>query len=116
MYLLPIFFTFFSFFITFVFGKYIGNYKNHLINILFVSIATIFSYLIFFEVAFLSIPCYIKITNWIVFDIFNVYWSFLFDSLTISMLIVIMTISLCAHIYSISYMEEDPHNVRFMSY
>ena len=116
MYLLPIFFTFFSFFFTFFFGKYLGNYKNHLLNILFVSMATLFSYLIFFEVSFLAIPCYIKVNDWIVFDIFNVYWSFLFDSLTVSMLIVIMTISLCAHIYSISYMENDPHNVRFMSY
>ena len=57
MYLLPIFFTFFSFFFTFFFGKYLGNYKNHLLNILFVSMATLFSYLIFFEVSFLAIPC-----------------------------------------------------------
>ena len=116
MYLLPIFFMFLSFFFTFFFGKYIGNYKNHLINITFVAVSTLFCYLIFFEVSFLSLPCYIKLTDWIVFDIFNVYWSFIFDSLTVSMLIVIMTISLCAHIYSISYMEQDPHNVRFMSY
>ena len=116
MYFLPIFFTFFSFFFTFFFGKFIGNYKNHLLNIVFISLATIFSYLIFFEVSFLSIPCNIKFTDWIVFDLFNVYWSFTFDSLTVSMLIVIMTISLSAHIYSISYMSEDPHSVRFMSY
>jgi NADH-ubiquinone oxidoreductase chain 5 len=116
MYLLPIFFTFVSFFFSFFFGKYIGNYKNHLINIIFILLSTLFSYLIFFEVSFLSLPCYIKLADWIIFDIFNVYWSFVFDSLTVSMLIVIMTISLCAHIYSISYMENDPHNVRFMSY
>ncbi len=116
MYLLPIFFTFFSFFFSFLFGKFIGNYRNHLINILFVFISTIICYLIFFEVAFLSIPCYIKMADWIVFDIFNIYWNFLFDSLTVSMLIVIMSISLCAHFYSISYMDQDPHQIRFMSY
>ncbi len=116
MYLLPIFLTFFSFFFSFFFGKYIGNYKNHLINILLILLTTIICYLIFFEVAFLSIPCYIKVADWIVFDIFNVYWNFLFDSLTVSMLIVIMTISLCAHIYSVSYMDQDPHQIRFMSY
>lgn len=116
MYLLPIFFTFFSFFFSFLFGKFIGNYRNHLINISFVFISTIICYLIFFEVAFLSIPCYIKMADWIVFDIFNIYWNFLFDSLTVSMLIVIMSISLCAHFYSISYMDQDPHQIRFMSY
>src|SRR5690349_17268018 len=110
MYLLPIFFTFVSFFFSFFFGKYIGIYKNYLINIIFILLSTLFSYLIFFEVSFLSLPCYIKLADWILFDIFNVYWSFVFDSLTVSMLIVIMTISLCAHIYSISYMENDPHN------
>jgi len=116
MYLLPIFLTFFSFFITFFFGKYIGNYKNHLINILLIFISTLICYLIFFEVSFLSLPCYLKLTDWIIFDIFNVYWSCIFDSLTVSMLIVIMSISLCAHIYSVSYMDQDPHQVRFMSY
>lgn len=116
MYLLPIFFTFFSFFFTFCFGKQIGNYKNHLINLLLVFVSTLICYLIFFEVSFLSLPCYIKMTDWIVFDIFNVYWYCLFDSLSVSMLIVIMSISLCAHIYSVSYMDQDPHQVRFMSY
>ncbi len=116
MYLLPIFLTFFSFFITFFFGKHIGNYKNHLINILLVFISTLICYLIFFEVSFLSLPCYLKLTDWVIFDIFNVYWSCIFDSLTVSMLIVIMSISLCAHIYSVSYMDQDPHQIRFMSY
>ena len=116
MYLLPIFLTFFSFIFTFCFGKQIGNYKNHLINILLVLFSTLICYLIFFEVSFLSLPCYIKMTDWIVFDIFNVYWYCLFDSLSVSMLIVIMSISLCAHIYSVSYMDQDPHQVRFMSY
>lgn len=32
------------------------------------------------------------------------------------MLIVINVISLCAQIYSIEYMREDPHNIRFFSY
>ena len=32
------------------------------------------------------------------------------------MLVVITTISLCAHIYSIEYMSEDPHKIRFFSY
>lgn len=116
MYLLPLFLTFFSFFFTFFFGKFVGNYKNNLINIIIILIATINSYLIFLEVSLLSLPCYIKLFNWIVFDIINIYWSFIYDSLTVSMLLIIMTISLCAHVYSISYMENDPYIIRFISY
>jgi len=32
------------------------------------------------------------------------------------MLIVITFISMLVHIYSISYMNDDPHIIRFMSY
>jgi NADH:ubiquinone oxidoreductase subunit 5 (subunit L)/multisubunit Na+/H+ antiporter MnhA subunit len=32
------------------------------------------------------------------------------------MLVVVNTISALVHLYSTSYMEEDPHIVRFMSY
>jgi NADH-ubiquinone oxidoreductase chain 5 len=39
-----------------------------------------------------------------------------FDSLTVVMLIVVTFISSLVHLYSISYMSEDPHSPRFMSY
>jgi len=42
--------------------------------------------------------------------------DFFFDSLTCTMLIVITSISMLVHIYSTSYMEEDPHIIRFMCY
>jgi NADH-quinone oxidoreductase subunit L len=47
---------------------------------------------------------------------FKVSWGFLFDSLTVVMLIVVTTISSLVHVYSIRYMEEDPHVPRFMAY
>jgi NADH:ubiquinone oxidoreductase subunit 5 (subunit L)/multisubunit Na+/H+ antiporter MnhA subunit len=40
----------------------------------------------------------------------------LFDSLTVTMLVVVNTVSALVHIYSTSYMDEDPHLPRFMSY
>jgi NADH-ubiquinone oxidoreductase chain 5 len=39
-----------------------------------------------------------------------------FDSLTVIMLIVVTFVSSLVHIYSISYMFEDPHSPRFMCY
>lgn len=40
----------------------------------------------------------------------------MFDSLTVSMFLVVNVISFLVHVYSIKYMSEDPHIVRFMSY
>ena len=60
--------------------------------------------------------CKVDICDWIRVDFLTVKWSFYFDSLSATMLIVINVISLCAQIYSIEYMREDPHSIRFFSY
>ena len=46
---------------------------------------------------------------------YHVEWSFLFDSLTITMLVVITVISALVHLYAFSYMHEDPHLPRFFA-
>jgi proton-translocating NADH-quinone oxidoreductase chain L len=43
-------------------------------------------------------------------------WGFMFDSLTVIMLITVTTVSFMVHLYSVGYMGEDPHVQRFMSY
>ncbi|OXE37034.1 MAG: hypothetical protein CGW95_04065 [Phenylobacterium zucineum] len=60
----------------------------------------------------------IKVTlfPWIFSDNLNINWDFCFDSLTVTMLLVVTFISSLVHLYSIEYMSEDPHLVRFMSY
>ena len=40
----------------------------------------------------------------------------MFDSLTVTMLIVVNTVSALVHIYSVFYMAQDAHFTRFMSY
>ena len=54
--------------------------------------------------------------NWIQVDSLNINWSFCFDSLTSTMLVVVTFISTLVHLYSTEYMEKDPHLFRFMSY
>ena len=46
----------------------------------------------------------------------SVDWAFMFDSLTVSMLLPVLIVSSMVHVYSISYMSSDPHNQRFFSY
>jgi NADH:ubiquinone oxidoreductase subunit 5 (subunit L)/multisubunit Na+/H+ antiporter MnhA subunit len=40
----------------------------------------------------------------------------MFDSLSASMMVTVCTVSFCVHIYSLGYMQNDPHLPRFLSY
>jgi NADH-ubiquinone oxidoreductase chain 5 len=98
------------------FGRKIGVKGSHLLTCGFVLITTIFSVMSFFEVGFNNIAVEIKLSRWIDSESFNILWGFNFDSLTVSMLIPVLIISLLVHVYSIGYMNHDPHNQRFFSY
>ena len=64
----------------------------------------------------LSPDIYLKLMTWIKIGLVSVDWAFFVDKLTVVMLIVVTTISLLVHIYSISYMRYDPSLPRFLSY
>lgn len=40
----------------------------------------------------------------------------MFDGLTVSMLLAVVTVSALVHMFSVHYMAGDPHNQRFFSY
>lgn len=42
--------------------------------------------------------------------------NFLFDSVSLIFALVVTFISMLVHFYSIEYMRNDPHNVRFFSF
>jgi proton-translocating NADH-quinone oxidoreductase chain L len=46
---------------------------------------------------------------------YTVYWGFLFDSVTVVMLVVITSISALVHVYAFSYMAKDSHVQRFFA-
>jgi NADH-ubiquinone oxidoreductase chain 5 len=98
------------------FGRKIGVKGSQFITCLYVLLSTIIAYILFFEVGLSNIPVYIQLFNWIDSESINITWGFAFDSLTVSMLVPVLTISSLVHLYSISYMSHDPHNQRFFSY
>jgi len=116
MYLLPIFFTFISFFFSFFFGRLINNFYAGLLTSFFVFNSFLLSLFMFYEVVICKSPTLISCSQWITLGLLEVQWTFYFDSLTVVMLIVILSISTCAHFYSIEYMLMDPHQIKFMSY
>ena len=99
-----------------LFGHKIGPFGATRITTLCILFTCIFSFISFFDVALASNPVYIQLTSWINSGIFDVSWGFMFDSLTVLMLVVVTTVSFIVHLYSIGYMEADPHIPRFFSY
>lgn len=116
MYLLILLIPFLSAFITGFFGKFLTKKGSTQLAISSIVFTCFLSYVIFYEVCICSSPCYITLSPWIFAGSFKLYWDFIFDSLTATMLIVVLTISMVVHIYSLSYMAHDPHFNRFMSY
>jgi NADH-ubiquinone oxidoreductase chain 5 len=98
------------------FGRKVGVSGAQLITCLSVIITTILALILFVETGFNNSPVSIDLFRWVDSGWLNVIWAFQFDSLTVSMLIPVLIISSLVHIYSISYMSNDPHNQRFFSY
>ena len=116
MYLLIIFFPLISSILSLIFFRFIGALGSFIILISFMILELLVSFFLCFEVGFSHSLTSIKLLSWFDVGYFYVNWGFLFDSLTVIMLIVVNLISLLVHIYSLEYMKEDPHLPRFMVY
>ena len=98
------------------FGKYIGDRNSEIVTSLFVSISSILSLFIFYNVIYEGYANNVVIASWINSGSLNVNWSIKIDALSSVMLVVVTLISSLVHIYSIGYMSHDPHKPRFMAY
>jgi len=97
-------------------GRFIGPLGSGLITTSSVLFSFFLSTLAFYEVGFSGGCCYVKLLTWFNSEYLSANWGFQFDSLTVTMLIVVTFISSLVHIYSLEYMGHDPHLPRFMSY
>lgn len=116
MYLLIIFLSIIGSCLAGLFGRYLGSLGSAFITTSCLVLSFLLSLFAFYEVALFESPVYIKLTTWISSEVLNIDWGFMFDSLTVSMCIIVTFISSLVHIYSIEYMSHDPHLSRFMSY
>ncbi len=83
-------------------------------GLLFVSAAL--SWFTFVDVGFLHHDARIALFPWITSGDLQVSWALRVDTLTAVMLVVVTTVSSLVHLYSIGYMDEDPHRPRFFGY
>jgi proton-translocating NADH-quinone oxidoreductase chain L len=98
------------------FGFYVGRQGSVFITTLTTFLSFIFSLIILKDSIIFQYEYVIYLATWINSGLFTCNWSFLFDSLTMIMLIVVTSISTLVHLYSSEYMSHDPHLSRFMSY
>ena len=99
------------------FGKKIGRSAAHWVTILGVGTSFALALVVLKDVAFDGAAVYNKsLYIWMVSDGIQFEIGFLIDSLTAIMMVVVTSVSLMVHIYTIGYMHDDPGYQRFFSY
>lgn len=99
-----------------LFGRNIGPRGTILLSVFSAASCALISSAIFYEVALCGTPCLITISDYFSVHLFDASWGLLFDTLTAVMCVVVTLISFLVIVYSCSYMIEDPHFIRFISY
>jgi len=97
-------------------GRKLGIYGAACLSISNMFLVLLITLYTFYRMVINEDYIYIEYTNWINVGLLNVSWGFLFDMLTMLMMIVVTFISLLVHFYSYEYMNSDPHIVRFFAY
>lgn len=116
MYVLVVFLPLASAFVVGLFGRHLGKKGAAILSSSCIGLSFLVSTFIFYEVALSGSKANIKLLDWLDSGMLVNSWGLLFDTVTCVMLIVVTSISFLVHLYSVGYMGEDPHFVRFMSY
>jgi NADH-quinone oxidoreductase subunit L len=98
-----------------LFGKKIGRSGAHWLTILGVLVSFIASCFVLVDVLngnTFNGPLY----TWMVSGGIRFEVGFLIDTLTVTMMLVVTSVSLMVHIYTVGYMRDDPGYQRFFSY
>ncbi len=97
-------------------GRSLTKFFSEITTSIFVSLSSILSIIIFWQGIQNSKYGNYIIFEWVSSGNFIANWSINIDPLSSVMLVVVTFVSALVHIYSIGYMNHDPHKPRFMSY
>lgn len=98
------------------FGRQVTRVGGHGLTIALVAFSTIASIYVLYQVVVNDAYFNDTIYTWALIGTIPVEIGFLVDSLTATMMVVVTSVSLMVHIYTIGYMSEDPGYNRFFSY
>jgi NADH-quinone oxidoreductase subunit L len=94
----------------------VGSRAAELITTALLLVSAALSWVVLVNVGFQHQDARIVLLPWINSGDLNVAWTLRVDTLTAVMLVVVNTVSVLVHLYSIGYMAEDPNRPRFMAY
>ncbi|NHO31963.1 NADH-quinone oxidoreductase subunit L [Acetobacter fallax] len=99
-------------------GRRIGDGPAQAITILFMGVATLCSYgALLGGMTAGGMPGVVLLAHWVDAGSFHANWAFRFDTLSVTMTAMVLTVSLLVHIYSLGYMAHDSMpRYRFFSY
>jgi NADH-quinone oxidoreductase subunit L len=93
-----------------------GSRGAELVTTLFLFVSCILAWIAFVSVGFNGHDVRVEVLDFINSGDLKVAWALRVDTLTAVMLVVVTTVSSLVHLYSIGYMNEDPHRPRFFCY
>jgi NADH-quinone oxidoreductase subunit L len=93
-----------------------GSRPAELVTTVLLFASMLLSWFAFADVGFGHHDSRMTLFPWIISGDLKIDWALRVDTLTAVMLVVVTTISAFVHLYSMGYMEEDPHRPRFFSY
>src|SRR3989338_7307 len=110
-----VFYPLLSAILVLLFGRFLGQYVKYF------SVLNMFITLAASVVAFINIfnqPVFFQLTHGIWFkSIFlTVKWGFIYDNVSVLMILTVCLVSFCVHMYSCYYMASDPSLTRFLAY
>ncbi|UTW57499.1 NADH-quinone oxidoreductase subunit L [Kordiimonas sp. SCSIO 12603] len=105
-----------GFLIAGIFGSKIGDKASQIVTTGLLFISAALSWMVFLDVALDGNKYPVTLFNWVTSGTLSFDWSVSVDALTAVMLVVVNSVSALVHLYSTSYMEEDPHKPRFFAY
>ncbi|MBL7406063.1 NADH-quinone oxidoreductase subunit L, partial [Escherichia coli] len=88
------------------FGRYIGARACEYITTAFLAFTALIAWGVFLDGGHAE---RVQVASWFSAGDLQVDWTFKVDTLTRVMLVVVTTVSTLVHLYSVGYMEEDPH-------
>ena len=93
-----------------------GSRPAELVTTVLLFASMLLSWVAFVDVGFAHHDARVTLFPWIISGDLKIDWALRIDTLTAVMLVVVGTISALVHLYSVGYMEEDPHRPRFFAY
>ena len=97
-------------------GRWLGARGSGCVTILGQGTSTLLSYVIFYEIRSMGSAVVLSQGSWFGAHTVTVEWLLCFDPQSAAMMVTVCTVSFCVHIYSLGYMQNDPHLPRFQSY